>query len=122
MLTRPSCFLPLLPPRSFLPFNHIFSVLTVVSFRSDYECFTLLAQHGSVQALQVLNAAGEWVLAPPRKGTFIVNLGDMMQRITSASSRLSALSSPSHAESPLSQTERSKAPSTARSTAPARDG
>ncbi|GAA5854615.1 hypothetical protein JCM8547_004909 [Rhodosporidiobolus lusitaniae] len=53
-----------------------------IGAHSDYECFTLLAQHGDVQALQVLNSAGDWVLAPPKKGTFVLNLGDMMQRMT----------------------------------------
>lgn len=49
---------------------------------SDYECFTLLLQHGDVQALQVLNAAGEWVLAPPVPGTFVLNIADMLQRMS----------------------------------------
>ncbi|GAA5971821.1 hypothetical protein JCM11641_001527 [Rhodosporidiobolus odoratus] len=54
-----------------------------IGAHTDYECFTILAQHGSVQALQVLNAAGEWVQAPPKEGTFVLNLGDMLQRMTS---------------------------------------
>ncbi|HUW79617.1 MAG TPA: 2-oxoglutarate and iron-dependent oxygenase domain-containing protein [Acidocella sp.] len=50
-----------------------------IGAHSDYECFTILAQH-EVPALQVLNAAGEWIAAPPIPGTFVVNIGDMMAR------------------------------------------
>jgi isopenicillin N synthase-like dioxygenase len=50
-----------------------------IGAHSDYECFTILAQH-EVPALQVLNAAGEWIAAPPIEGAFIVNIGDQMAR------------------------------------------
>ncbi len=50
-----------------------------IGAHSDYECFTILAQH-EVPALQVLNTAGEWISAPPIPGTFVVNIGDMMAR------------------------------------------
>lgn len=50
-----------------------------IGAHSDYECFTILAQH-EVPALQVLNTAGEWIAAPPVPGTFVVNIGDMMAR------------------------------------------
>ncbi|POY74126.1 hypothetical protein BMF94_2938 [Rhodotorula taiwanensis] len=53
-----------------------------IGAHTDYECFTILAQHGDVQALQVLNSAGEWVQAPPKEGTFVLNIGDQLQRIT----------------------------------------
>jgi len=53
-----------------------------IGAHTDYECFTLLLQHGDVQALQVLNAAGEWVLAPPVPGTFVLNIADMLQRMS----------------------------------------
>jgi isopenicillin N synthase-like dioxygenase len=52
-----------------------------VGAHSDYECFTILAQQ-DVPALQVLNSAGEWVMADPIPGTFVVNVGDMMARWT----------------------------------------
>ncbi|MEQ8656431.1 MAG: 2-oxoglutarate and iron-dependent oxygenase domain-containing protein [Hyphomicrobiales bacterium] len=48
---------------------------------SDYECFTILCTDDKA-ALQVLNAAGEWIEAPPVEGAFIVNVGDMMERWT----------------------------------------
>jgi len=46
---------------------------------SDYECFTILAQD-DVGGLQVLNLRGEWVAAPPIRGSFVVNIADMMSR------------------------------------------
>jgi isopenicillin N synthase-like dioxygenase len=44
---------------------------------SDFECFTILHQHAP--GLQVMNAADEWVAAPPLPGAFIVNVGDLME-------------------------------------------
>ena len=52
-----------------------------IGAHSDYECFTMLCTD-DVPALQVLNSAGKWVMAPPMKGAFIVNVGDMMARWT----------------------------------------
>lgn len=40
--------------------------------------FTILAP-GEVRALEVLNKRGEWVSAPPRRGAFIINIGDQLQ-------------------------------------------
>jgi isopenicillin N synthase-like dioxygenase len=48
---------------------------------SDHECFTVLCQD-QVQALQVRNAHGTWIDAPPIRGTFVVNIGDLMARWT----------------------------------------
>ncbi len=47
----------------------------------DYECFTILSQ-GEVGGLDVQNAAGAWVPAPPIEGTLLVNIGEMLQRWT----------------------------------------
>lgn len=52
-----------------------------IGAHSDYECFTILAQDG-VEALQVLNADGDWISAPPLPGHFVVNIGDQMARWT----------------------------------------
>jgi isopenicillin N synthase-like dioxygenase len=48
-----------------------------IGAHSDFECFTVLHQGGP--GLQVMNAADEWVSAPPIDGTFIVNIGDLIE-------------------------------------------
>ncbi|MDG3086520.1 2-oxoglutarate and iron-dependent oxygenase domain-containing protein [Vibrio hannami] len=48
---------------------------------SDYGCITLLYQDQS-GGLQVLNKQDEWMDAPPVPGSFVVNIGDLMQRWT----------------------------------------
>ncbi|HVJ52709.1 MAG TPA: 2-oxoglutarate and iron-dependent oxygenase domain-containing protein [Aliidongia sp.] len=48
-----------------------------IGAHSDFECFTILNQ--LQPGLQVMNAADEWVEAPPIEGTFIVNVGDLME-------------------------------------------
>ncbi|KAK1497214.1 2OG-Fe(II)oxygenase superfamily protein [Colletotrichum tamarilloi] len=48
---------------------------------TDSEFFTILAP-GPVRALEVVNKAGEWISAPPKPGTFIVNVGDQLQAFT----------------------------------------
>ena len=52
-----------------------------IGAHSDYECFTILSTD-DVPALQVLNSAGQWIMAPPLPGSFIVNVGDLMARWT----------------------------------------
>jgi len=47
----------------------------------DFGCLTLLAQD-DVGGLQVQTPAGEWVDAPPRDDAFIVNVGDMLHRMS----------------------------------------
>lgn len=44
---------------------------------SDFECFTILLQGGP--GLQVMNAEDVWIEAPPVKGAFIVNIGDIFE-------------------------------------------
>jgi isopenicillin N synthase-like dioxygenase len=48
---------------------------------TDYECFTILLQD-DVGGLELMNAEGEWIAAPPIADTFVVNVGDMMARWT----------------------------------------
>jgi len=48
---------------------------------TDHECFTILCQD-RVKALQVRNRRGEWIDAPPIRGTFVINVGDLMARWT----------------------------------------
>lgn len=44
---------------------------------TDYECFTIL--HQSAPGLQVLNASNQWIDAPPLDGTFVINIGDLLE-------------------------------------------
>ncbi len=46
---------------------------------TDYGFLTILWQD-EVGGLEVLNAAGEWVAAPPVQGSFVVNVGDLLAR------------------------------------------
>jgi isopenicillin N synthase-like dioxygenase len=48
---------------------------------TDFGCLTILAQD-DVAGLQVLAKSGQWLAAPPLPGTFVVNIGDMMERWT----------------------------------------
>lgn len=50
----------------------------------DFGCLTLLAQD-DVGGLQVQTPAGQWVDAPPRGDAFIVNVGDMLHRMSNGS-------------------------------------
>ncbi|WP_224814019.1 isopenicillin N synthase family oxygenase [Hasllibacter sp. MH4015] len=47
----------------------------------DFGCLTLLAQD-DVGGLQVQTPSGDWVDAPPREDAFIVNVGDMLHRLS----------------------------------------
>lgn len=48
---------------------------------TDLQCFTLLWQD-SIGGLQVLNKDGQWIKATPMPGTFVVNIGDYLMRLT----------------------------------------
>ncbi|SLN42656.1 2-oxoglutarate-dependent ethylene/succinate-forming enzyme [Roseovarius albus] len=47
----------------------------------DFGCLTLLAQD-DVGGLQVQTPAGNWVDAPPMEGALVVNVGDMLHRMS----------------------------------------
>jgi len=47
----------------------------------DFGCLTLLAQD-DVGGLQVMSPAGNWVDAPRIPGSFVVNVGDMLRRLS----------------------------------------
>ena len=48
---------------------------------SDWGSLTILLQD-DVGGLEVRNADGEWIVAAPMHGTFVINLGQMMERFT----------------------------------------
>ncbi|KAF2102549.1 Clavaminate synthase-like protein [Rhizodiscina lignyota] len=54
-----------------------------IGAHTDYSCFTLVCQSTSCPSgLQVLNANGIWVNAPPVERTFVCNVGDFFQEAT----------------------------------------
>jgi len=48
---------------------------------ADYTAFTILLQDSS-GGLQARNAAGDWIDVPPKDGTFVVNVGNLLARWT----------------------------------------
>ncbi len=52
-----------------------------IGSHTDFQLFTILWQDAN-GGLQVLNRGGEWINASPIPGTFVVNIGDHLQRIT----------------------------------------
>ena len=52
-----------------------------IGSHTDFQLFTILWQDDA-GGLQVLNRQGQWIHAPPIRGTFVVNFADYMQRIT----------------------------------------
>ena len=46
---------------------------------SDFDCFTILNQD-PVGGLQALNSASEWIDAPYIEDSFLINVGDMLER------------------------------------------
>jgi len=47
---------------------------------TDYECFTIL--HQSERGLQVMDLEDNWLQVPPIPGTFVINIGDMLEAWT----------------------------------------
>ena len=61
----------------YYPFNPDAEDAQGIGAHTDYECFTLLKP--TAPGLEVLNGAGEWIDVPPIPGTFVVNVGDMLE-------------------------------------------
>ncbi|MEM9709618.1 MAG: 2-oxoglutarate and iron-dependent oxygenase domain-containing protein [Pseudomonadota bacterium] len=52
-----------------------------IGAHTDYGNLTILSQD-NVGGLQVMNRDGVWVQGPPIENTFVINIGDLMQRLT----------------------------------------
>lgn len=52
-----------------------------IGAHTDYECFTILK--ADQPGLEVMNEQGEWIDAPPLANAFVVNIGDMLEVMTS---------------------------------------
>ncbi|MGX9148119.1 isopenicillin N synthase family dioxygenase [Mesorhizobium sp. 128a] len=52
-----------------------------IGAHTDYGTLTILAQD-SVGGLQVMNRDGAWVEGTPIPGTFVINIGDLVQKLT----------------------------------------
>lgn len=52
-----------------------------VNAHHDAGFLTILLQHGT-SGLQALNPGGDWIDVPPTPGTFVINLGEMLQAMT----------------------------------------
>jgi isopenicillin N synthase-like dioxygenase len=51
-----------------------------IGAHTDYECFTIL--HATTPGLEVMNAEGRWIDAPPVPGAFVINIGDMFEALS----------------------------------------
>ncbi len=65
------------PPQA----GHITEARLGAGAHTDYGCLTMLAQDDA-GGLQVCAKDGAWIDAPPVPGSFVVNIGDMMERWT----------------------------------------
>lgn len=52
-----------------------------IGAHTDYGFLTILSQD-AVGGLQVRNSEGDWISAPPIEGTFVINIGDLVQTMT----------------------------------------
>jgi isopenicillin N synthase-like dioxygenase len=79
-LVEPQCGVRLLhyPPQ---PANGADNLLGAGA-HADWGSLTILLQD-DMPGLEVRNADGEWILATPLRGSFVINLGLMMERFTS---------------------------------------
>lgn len=79
LMAEPICIQRLLhyPPQQGVIDERIIGI----GAHTDYGCLTILAQD-EVGGLQVMNRDKEWIAAPPIPDTFVINIGDLIQRLT----------------------------------------
>ena len=77
LVTRPPSKLRLIH----YPFDGAAQDAPGIGAHTDYECFTIL--QADAPGLEVMNGLGEWIDTPPLPGTFVVNIGDMLEVMTS---------------------------------------
>lgn len=65
------------PPQN----GHADADIIGIGAHTDYGNLTILAQD-DVGGLQVMNRDGAWVNGTPIKGTFVINIGDLIQKLT----------------------------------------
>ena len=61
----------------YYPYNPEAKDALGIGAHTDYECFTLLKP--TAPGLEILNGDGEWIDVPPIPGTFVVNVGDLLE-------------------------------------------
>lgn len=61
----------------YYPYNPDAEDAQGIGAHTDYECFTLLKP--TAPGLEVLNGDGDWIDVPPIPGTFVVNVGDLLE-------------------------------------------
>jgi isopenicillin N synthase-like dioxygenase len=79
LMTNPISILRLLhyPPQN----GYVAEDIIGIGAHTDYGNLTILAQD-EVGGLQVMNRDGEWIQGTPIPGTFVINIGDLIQRLT----------------------------------------
>jgi isopenicillin N synthase-like dioxygenase len=61
--------------------GHVGEDIIGIGAHTDYGNLTILAQD-DVGGLQVMNRDGDWVEGTPIRGTFVINIGDLIQKLT----------------------------------------
>lgn len=61
--------------------GHVDENIIGIGAHTDYGNLTILAQD-DVGGLQVMNRDGDWVEGTPVRGSFVINIGDLIQRLT----------------------------------------
>ncbi|MEE4888716.1 2-oxoglutarate and iron-dependent oxygenase domain-containing protein [Pseudomonas alliivorans] len=76
-----ACFPPSKLRLIYYPFDATAEDAPGIGAHTDYECFTMLK--ADQPGLEVMNEKGEWIDAPPLPDAFVVNIGDMLEVMTS---------------------------------------